>query len=623
MENLRAAGRLPVTGRQSRPKLNLKWATVVGLAMVVAASSMAKGQAVPILKPGPNGGWCKTQQVFESHMRSLSLNPLTCAEFGPCDEPGNRDPQIPTAQTSFTTIRIRFHIVTMSDGSNPSTDINQIQQNVDKLNANYIPVKINFIYTVDTIRNSLYRSLPDSLMDSMKTHYAVQPDSQVNIYVSYVQGLYSFGTFPWDPNCLGKLGGIVMTTDHFRAISSALAHEMGHCLGLWHTFHGISEVPACSDCYEKVGATNHDFTGDWCSDTDPTPINYNCTPPPGVDTCSGLSWGPTDVQNYMGYSGDACWSEFSPQQMGRMHCWMNSVLSSWISNVQFVADTNFGHVPLTVNFSSASAKAVSAWSWQFGDGGTSSLQNPQHVYSLPGCYTVSLTISTPDGPFVSTHQSYVAVYADTITCARVHGLIGNSVAVQISARNYVPLQQLIFPMTWSGGAGLSFDSSSTAGLRTDSLATSEFINLDPQFLDRGTYRLGAGVGQNPLPAGQGPILTMYFTATGNPITNPVSFAPFSSGTSTFSPSFQAPQGTYSPAALDGAVVFCLAGDVNNDGHGPDLSDLTMLVSYLTGLNPSLPNPSNANVNGIGGIDLSDLTMLVSYLTRGTPPLICN
>lgn len=623
MDNLDATNEQPRAARKSKPVLNMKWTSVIVFGLIMGAGPAVYSQSTPILKEGPDGGWCKTMRYFQSHMRSLSLNPQTCAEFGPCDDPTNRDPQIPTSGTSFTTVRIRFHIVTMSDGSNPSTDINQIQQNVDKLNANYIPVKINFIYTVDTIRNSLYRSLPDSLMDSMKTHYAVEPDSQVNVYVSYVQGQYSFGTFPWDPNCLGKLGGIVMTTAHFGAISSALAHEMGHCLGLWHTFHGISEVPACSDCYEKVGATNHDFTGDWCSDTDPTPINYSCSPPPGVDTCSGLSWGPTDVQNYMGYSGDACWSEFSPQQMGRMHCWMNSVLSSWISNVQFAADTDFGHLPLTVNFSSSSAKAVSAWGWQFGDGGTSNLQNPQHIYSLPGNYTVSLTISTPDGPYGSTHQSYIAVYADTITCARVHGTLGNSVAVQISARNYVPLQQLVFPMTWAGPAGLSFDSSSTAGLRTESLGTSEFVNLDPQFLDRGTYRLGAGVGQNPLPAGQGPILTMYFTATGNPVTNPISFAPYNSGSNNFSPEFQAPQGAYSPAALDGAVLFCLPGDVNNDGHGPNLSDLSMLVAYLTGAIPTLPNPVNANVNGVGPVDLSDLTTLVSNLTQGVPPLSCN
>ena len=44
-----------------------------------------------------------------------------------------------------------------------------------------------------------------------------------------------------------------------------------------------------------------------------------------------------------------------------------------------------GAVPMTGD--------VSTYAWTFGDGGTSTLQNPSHVYSTPGTYTVALTVT--------------------------------------------------------------------------------------------------------------------------------------------------------------------------------------------------------------------------------------
>lgn len=52
--------------------------------------------------------------------------------------------------------------------------------------------------------------------------------------------------------------------------------------------------------------------------------------------------------------------------------------------------------PLTVNFADASPNAV-AWRWDFGDGGTSTLQNPVHTYSSAGKFNVSLTITSSFG----------------------------------------------------------------------------------------------------------------------------------------------------------------------------------------------------------------------------------
>ncbi|NRA95896.1 MAG: PKD domain-containing protein, partial [Planctomycetes bacterium] len=41
---------------------------------------------------------------------------------------------------------------------------------------------------------------------------------------------------------------------------------------------------------------------------------------------------------------------------------------------------------------SSSTGGILAWSWDFGDGNTSSQQNPQHSYPCPGTYNVTLTV---------------------------------------------------------------------------------------------------------------------------------------------------------------------------------------------------------------------------------------
>ncbi|MFB6258523.1 MAG: PKD domain-containing protein [Flavobacteriales bacterium] len=65
----------------------------------------------------------------------------------------------------------------------------------------------------------------------------------------------------------------------------------------------------------------------------------------------------------------------------------------------FTVDTSSGCQPLTVNFTdlSFSNEAISSWSWDLGDGTSSSMQNPTHTYSDTGSYTVSLAIENVEG----------------------------------------------------------------------------------------------------------------------------------------------------------------------------------------------------------------------------------
>ena len=52
---------------------------------------------------------------------------------------------------------------------------------------------------------------------------------------------------------------------------------------------------------------------------------------------------------------------------------------------------------LKYNFLDATVPSPSAWLWDFGDGNTSAIQNPQHTYAQAGSYTVSLTVTTECG----------------------------------------------------------------------------------------------------------------------------------------------------------------------------------------------------------------------------------
>jgi uncharacterized protein (TIGR02145 family) len=66
-----------------------------------------------------------------------------------------------------------------------------------------------------------------------------------------------------------------------------------------------------------------------------------------------------------------------------------------------------------VQFTDLSANFPTTWNWNFGDGTTSTLQNPQHLYSLAGDYTVSLGVSNNYGTDEEIKNNYITV-SDTI-----------------------------------------------------------------------------------------------------------------------------------------------------------------------------------------------------------------
>jgi hypothetical protein len=76
---------------------------------------------------------------------------------------------------------------------------------------------------------------------------------------------------------------------------------------------------------------------------------------------------------------------------------------------EFSGTPTSGNAPLLVSFTDLSSNAPTAWSWTFGDGGSSSAQHPSHTYTVAGTYTVTLTASNAFGSDGETKVGYVTV----------------------------------------------------------------------------------------------------------------------------------------------------------------------------------------------------------------------
>jgi PKD repeat protein len=91
----------------------------------------------------------------------------------------------------------------------------------------------------------------------------------------------------------------------------------------------------------------------------------------------------------------------------------------------FTATPVSGPAPLVVRFTDTSTGPVDLWEWDFGDGNTSSKQNPQYTYDLPGTYPVKLTISNASGEQASiTKKDYITVNSAPSTSELIPNFTG-------------------------------------------------------------------------------------------------------------------------------------------------------------------------------------------------------
>ena len=84
-------------------------------------------------------------------------------------------------------------------------------------------------------------------------------------------------------------------------------------------------------------------------------------------------------------------------------------------------------------------------------------------------------------------------------------------------------------------------------------------------------------------------------------------------------------GSYDDWFVDNVLLDAsfICGDINGDGVGPLISDLTYFVDYMFNSGPPPPIMEAADVNGDNDYTISDITYIVAYLFQGGPPPACS
>lgn len=86
-------------------------------------------------------------------------------------------------------------------------------------------------------------------------------------------------------------------------------------------------------------------------------------------------------------------------------------VSTFYPESRFAAGLSSGQAPLPVQFTDQSTGEITSWFWDFGDGTSSTAQNPTHTYTTPGNFDVSLTASGPGGTNTKVVRNCVWTYA--------------------------------------------------------------------------------------------------------------------------------------------------------------------------------------------------------------------
>jgi len=276
--------------------------------------------------------WCGTPasagEPSRALLRNLDLPP--CAS-GDCDAPATRD----ATPVDAIELRVIVHVVRESDGTGGTT-AEAVDSMMAQINRDFAPLNIHVRNLGTQFHDdSRYATLTSrEQLAALKDTYAQTPSQNLNIFTT-VSGLPfdGMGIYPWDADALTAQGGIWLNRDLVDGAHHSASHELGHCLGLYHTFHGTDEVESCADaCYEPASGVDADRRGDFCSDTRSTPRNFSCTDPTGCD-CTGTPWSNTPVHDIMGYAPWWCANQFTAQQQHRMHCWARAALGSMIAVV--------------------------------------------------------------------------------------------------------------------------------------------------------------------------------------------------------------------------------------------------------------------------------------------------
>ena len=102
-----------------------------------------------------------------------------------------------------------------------------------------------------------------------------------------------------------------------------------------------------------------------------------------------------------------------------------ALASTTAPTANFSAGPTSGTAPLAVTFTNSSSGSVTSYSWNFGDGSTSTEQNPMHTYATAGTYSVILTATGARG--TNTETGYITVLSRPVAAYNFEEASGSKV----------------------------------------------------------------------------------------------------------------------------------------------------------------------------------------------------
>ena len=143
----------------------------------------------------------------------------------------------------------------------------------------------------------------------------------------------------------------------------------------------------------------------------------------------------------------------------------------------FTTNATKGIVPLSIQFTDKSAGGPTSWKWDFGDGTTSTLQNPVHTYNTAGNYTVKLTVTNVYGSSETTQLMLVQIV--NVSSSLESGVYNTTKTVYLTAGdNLYPNPSIYYTLNGSDPTTGSTVYTGPITFSSEGTSTLKFIAVD-------------------------------------------------------------------------------------------------------------------------------------------------